>query len=635
MTQRPSKVPIHYRDKLNVLLKELGKYNIIKQIGSSPQDKPVYGTTYLNPLIIIPKGDTIKCALDARHLNSNTEQSDESWPIEPLAPQLARANKKYKSAIDLMYAYAHTPLDEDTIKLTSFSSGDKLFAFIRGFYGLKGLPNFFTKQMSTFFKTLIEQGFALVYIDDILHLSDSKEHMFQLIEQLHIISTKNNLKLAHEKFFFMLLKVKFFGQEIGYNTIEPIHSKIAAIHKITSPTGKVARMSFIGALNFYTKFIEKLHINLKPIYDLLHGNTPWKRTDEHESLFQKLKMSLTSETELTKPNTKHPFFITVDASPIGLGAVLFQSNEQNKMKVISYNSRILNPQEQKLSTLDRELLGIVHALQVYEFLVSGSPHPIHIFTDHKPLLHFFTKKRNLSPRFYRAQMQLTKFSKLKIIHTPGKNLSVADMLSRSFTKAELQLNQLKHKQLPPQIDFALLQDNTLKPVHYLITHEEILPHQKHDSHLILADYCTHQFSIRINDKGNDIVVKPLQSFSFKSITPFQTKFKTPMRKTKKTFHQQSLLLNDTDVTSDDEDHIYTRIPKSDFSFLHDTTLQTENYSTLKQLTPNTAQKSVSAINVQPNLPSLTYCPQNIPFYDTSFFKYKNCFQDFSSQMTIH
>ena len=36
MTQRPSKVPIHYRDKLNVLLEELEKYNIIKQFGSSP-----------------------------------------------------------------------------------------------------------------------------------------------------------------------------------------------------------------------------------------------------------------------------------------------------------------------------------------------------------------------------------------------------------------------------------------------------------------------------------------------------------------------------------------------------------------------------------------------------------------------
>ena len=131
-------------------------------------------------------------------------------------------------------------------------------------------------------------------------------------------------------------------------------------------------------------------------------------------------------------------------------------------------------------------------------------------------------------------MQLTKFFKLKIIHTPGKNLSVADMLSRSFTKADLKLNQLKHKQLPPQIDFALLQNGTLQLVPYLIKHEEILPHQKHDSHPILTDYGTDQFSIRINDKGNDIVVKPLYSFSFKSVTPFQTKFKTPIKKNNKT-----------------------------------------------------------------------------------------------------
>ena len=165
------------------------------------------------------------------------------------------------------------------------------------------------------------------------------------------------------------------------------------------------------------------------------------------------------------------------------------------MKVNSYNSRVLNPQEQKLSTLDRELLGLVHAFQVYEILIIGSPHPIHVFADHKTLLHCFTKKGNLSPRFYRAQMQLTKFSK--------------------FT--------------PPQIDFAILQNNSLTSVHYFLQHEKILPHQKHDSHAILADYGTDQFSIRINDKSNDIIVKPLDSFSFKSITPFQNKYKIPAK----------------------------------------------------------------------------------------------------------
>ena len=60
-----------------------------------------------------------------------------------------------------MYASAHTPLDEETIKLTGFSSGDKLYAFIRGFYGLKGLPNFFTKQISTFFLITYRQTFCV------------------------------------------------------------------------------------------------------------------------------------------------------------------------------------------------------------------------------------------------------------------------------------------------------------------------------------------------------------------------------------------------------------------------------------------------------------------------------------------
>ena len=68
-TQKPTKVPIHYREKL---LDELEKPNFIRQIGSTPSDKSIYGTTFLNPLIIIPKGDTIKVVLDARHLNSKT-----------------------------------------------------------------------------------------------------------------------------------------------------------------------------------------------------------------------------------------------------------------------------------------------------------------------------------------------------------------------------------------------------------------------------------------------------------------------------------------------------------------------------------------------------------------------------------
>ena len=78
MTQRPSKALLHYRDKLNALLAELEKHNTNYQIGYSPDDKPTYGSIYLNPLKIILKGNSIKCVLDAWHFNSNTDQSDES-----------------------------------------------------------------------------------------------------------------------------------------------------------------------------------------------------------------------------------------------------------------------------------------------------------------------------------------------------------------------------------------------------------------------------------------------------------------------------------------------------------------------------------------------------------------------------
>ena len=125
----------------------------------------------------------------------------------------------------------------------------------------------------------------------------------------------------------------------------------------------------------------------------------------------------------------------------------------------------------------------------------------------------------------------------------------------------------------------------------------------------------------------------MNSFSFNAITPFQTKFKAPVKKHNKSLHQQSLLLNDTDVTSDDEDHIYTRIPKDNSSFSHAVTLhEKETFSTITKPKPTVKPKSspeiTSAIDVQTNPTSMTHSSQLVPFYDPSFFKYKLYFQGF-------
>ena len=59
-----------------------------------------------------------------------------------------------------------------------------------------------------------------------------------------------------------------------------------------------------------------------------------------------------------------------------------------------------------------------------------------------------------------------------------KNLTVADVLSRTFTKEQVQVHQLRHKQLPPQIDFSIMKNNQLRPVHCSVKHEEIKYNKK-------------------------------------------------------------------------------------------------------------------------------------------------------------
>ena len=138
-------------------------------------------------------------------------------------------------------------------------------------------------------------------------------------------------------------------------------------------------------------------------------------------------------------------------------------------------------------------------------------------------------------------MLLTKFSNLRIVHTAGTNLPVADMLSRDFSSINSTSPQLKHKTLPPHIEFVQLNpNNTLEETHYLVQHEEVLPTQKNDSHPIVVDYSLKQYTLRIHDSGNDVTSTPLNSFSFKGLNTFNSKYKRPVKNTLKAYYKKTL-----------------------------------------------------------------------------------------------
>ena len=57
---------------------------------------------------------------------------------------------------------------------------------------------------------------------------------------------------------------------------------------------------------FCSKFVEKLHLNLKPLYTLLHDDVKFQWTPEFKkNIFQDVKNAMTADTESTKTSIFH------------------------------------------------------------------------------------------------------------------------------------------------------------------------------------------------------------------------------------------------------------------------------------------------------------------------------------------
>ena len=97
------------QDKINRLLEILEQYEIIIPVNKEEQPK-VY--TFINPVIILAKGESLKIVLHARYLNSLIDESKCNWSIEPIQIILTKLNDKYFTRADINSAHNQMPLDD-------------------------------------------------------------------------------------------------------------------------------------------------------------------------------------------------------------------------------------------------------------------------------------------------------------------------------------------------------------------------------------------------------------------------------------------------------------------------------------------------------------------------------------------
>ena len=129
------------------------------------------------------------------------------------------------------------------------------------------------------------------------------------------------------------------------------------------------------------------------------------------------------------PDCTRVFKLEVDASAVGAGAVLIQEDENGIEHPISYFSRKFNKHQLNYSTIEKEALALLFALQHFEVYLGSSSLPIVVYTDHNPLV-FLTRMCNHNQRLMRWALIVQSYN-LEIRHKKGSENVLADALSRA------------------------------------------------------------------------------------------------------------------------------------------------------------------------------------------------------------
>lgn len=144
-------------------------------------------------------------------------------------------------------------------------------------------------------------------------------------------------------------------------------------------------------------------------------------------MFDDVKALLCSKLVLAAPDVSRAFKLEIDASAVGV--VLLQEDASGIDHPICYFSRKFNKHQLNYSTIEKEALALLPALQYFEVYVGSTSIPVVVFTDHNPLV-FLSCMYNQNQCLMRWSLVLQDYN-LQIFHKKGVENVVADALSRA------------------------------------------------------------------------------------------------------------------------------------------------------------------------------------------------------------
>jgi hypothetical protein len=385
--------------------------------------------------------------------------------IDDMIDRLAKA--KYFSKLDFTSGYYQVKLTDAAREKSAFSTPDGHYEWTVMGMGLCNAPATFQRLMYKVLGGLLWTN-SMAYLDDIVVFSsDYDVHLKDLRAVFERIRAAK-LKIKPPKCAFAKTGIQYLGFIITRHGVEADPANVRKVDDFEPPQSKEQVLSFLGLTSYYRKFIKDYAMKAKPLYQLLKQDNPFKWEDAEAKAFETLKTELTSPPILAFPDFEKEFIVSTDASQYGIGAILKQEDSDGKERVIAYASRVLNDAETRYAVVEKELLALKWATQVFHPYLHGTR--FKVTTDHqslRELKHFKTT----NSRIQRFNVHLSDFD-FYVVYKEGKKNKDADALSRyGFDSTSAAKDQTPD---PPTSDIITPSTARQENAHFIRSHSDAI-----------------------------------------------------------------------------------------------------------------------------------------------------------------
>ncbi len=271
---------------------------------------------------VAKKDGSLRPCIDYRGLNNITVKN--TYPL----PLMSSAFERLQGAsiftkLDLRNAYHLVRIREGDEWKTAFNTPRGHFEYLVMPFGLSNSPAVFQALVNDVLRDMVDQ-FIYVYLDDILIFSSSLQEHVQHVRRVLQRLLENGLFVKAEKCAFHAQSVPFLGFIVSPEGVRMDPDRVKAVVNWPTPDSRKALLRFLGFANFYRRFIRNFSQLAAPLTALTSTKMTFRWSNAAEAAFTKLRGRFVSAPILRAPDPTRQFVVEVDASEVGVGAVLSQ-----------------------------------------------------------------------------------------------------------------------------------------------------------------------------------------------------------------------------------------------------------------------------------------------------------------------